>query len=235
MAKWKALDPPGRFLSKSGHVWFEIDDESAKKRASKSLGERSKDGSISPSRRRLASASSSGGTTSSSSGSSSGSYNSRPREFEASMPQWPELSAAQAAVMEENEEVTSDRFRLYFNSDSSKPCKTNTVSMHSLSFQDLPTNELMLASSFLGKQKIPDDVPGTVSSGDDLPTAAELASFFDAFSEQQGGQNRWLSKSSSSCSHRERMKEEDQEDQPKLRHHLSEDSIKSEGLWLMNI
>jgi len=42
VAKWKALDPPGRFLtkSKSSQHWYEIDDETAKKRTSKSLGER---------------------------------------------------------------------------------------------------------------------------------------------------------------------------------------------------
>ena len=258
VAKWKALDPPGRFLSKSGQLWFEIDDESAKKRASKSLGERSKDGSISPSLPRLVSTSSSGSSTSTFS---------RPRGFKGAMPKWPELSVTQTAVMENGEEeVTSDRFRLYFNSDASKtdPFK-GMLSIHPSSSQDVPTNELMLASSAIigyngrtsreetmnqalstfGQQQktnLPGGVPGSEGSGDDLPTAAELASFFDGFSEQQDGQSRWLSKANCSWSNQERLMEaancswSNQErlmeaEQPEVRHHLSD----GEGIRLMGI
>jgi hypothetical protein len=41
---WRALDPPGRFLSKAktGEMWEDIGDEAARRRTSKSLGERGK-------------------------------------------------------------------------------------------------------------------------------------------------------------------------------------------------
>lgn len=55
VAHWKGLNPPGRFLAKrpaaSGDgdpakkLWYEISDEAAKKRSSKSLGEKQKSGS----------------------------------------------------------------------------------------------------------------------------------------------------------------------------------------------
>ena len=56
VAQWKAQDPPGRFLEKRSScrvggvtpkkLWYEISDEAAKKRASKSLGEKQKVGSL---------------------------------------------------------------------------------------------------------------------------------------------------------------------------------------------